>query len=779
MIFLDTETCGFHGPTVLIQWAKDDGEINLHSVFTEPVQSTLDLIEMFCFEEDGICGFNLAFDWFHLVQTYTTLALLPPDAYPQDIINDYAIAEERARTEGYCIKPMKALDLMLHARKGEYQSTMDRSDVRIKRVPTPLAWELVEELDKRIPLKDVYFARYSDPSRRWQVMDILDDFGDVIPEFKDVVLKFAPSSALKALAQDALGVDTEKIKLFADVELPAAAMPVELGYAPYALAIGTPENWNGAWPDSGKIMVYISRWTYNEIAREYASDDVKYTRMLYYYFGRPEAGDDDSELACMVGAVRWRGFKIDIDAVNQLKQDALGAVRELEKKFNFNSSAICRKYMEDVLGETEKLVLRQNGKITTKSIILEDIAKWTQEIVCPDCKGMSDNCPRCNGDGLIKGDLPHPAAIRAQEILAARHAKKEVELYDKLLKAGRFHASFKVIGALSNRMSGADGFNPQGIKRTKMVRACFPLADGTLVLSGGDFDSFEISIAEAVYHDPKLREEMLSGKKIHGLFGMELFPPLTYDQIKATKDTATKLEEDLYTRSKNGVFAMLYGGEAYTLVTRVGVNMEVAERAYQNFLSKYPKWGKKRQEYFDMFCSMRQPGGIGSRVEWHEPADFIESMFGFRRYFTLENKICKELFELANEPPKEWTQLKMKVTRRDREQTISGAIRSALFAAAFALQSANMRAAANHVIQSTGATMTKILQRRIWDLQPAGINHWRVQPMNVHDEVMCPTLPTLIPNVTKIVDEFVDEYKQFIPFLKMKWIGRLNSWADK
>ena len=47
---------------------------------------------------------------------------------------------------------------------------------------------------------------------------------------------------------------------------------------------------------------------------------------------------------------------------------------------------------------------------------------------------------------------------------------------------------------------------------------------------------------------------------------------------------------------------------------------------------------------------MRQPGGIGSKVEWHEPADFVESMLGFRRYFTLENRICKTLFDLADDP---------------------------------------------------------------------------------------------------------------------------------
>ena len=57
-------------------------------------------------------------------------------------------------------------------------------------------------------------------------------------------------------------------------------------------------------------------------------------------------------------------------------------------------------------------------------------------------------------------------------------AAKEVELYKKLLLAGKFHASFVVIGTLSSRMAGADGLNPQGIKHAKDVRKMFPLVLG-------------------------------------------------------------------------------------------------------------------------------------------------------------------------------------------------------------------------------------------------------------------------------------------------------------
>ena len=71
------------GPIVLIQWARDDGEINLHSVFNSPIEETIEIFEMLCDEPDGVCGFNLAFDWFHVSQSYTSLMLLGEKVLPK------------------------------------------------------------------------------------------------------------------------------------------------------------------------------------------------------------------------------------------------------------------------------------------------------------------------------------------------------------------------------------------------------------------------------------------------------------------------------------------------------------------------------------------------------------------------------------------------------------------------------------------------------------------------------------------------------------------------
>jgi len=761
VIFFDTETCGFHGPIVLIQWARDDGPVELHSVWHEPIKYTLELIEEFCNEPDGVCGFNLVFDWFHICQLYTTLRLFPDhNVLPVDHITQYAKYEPEARF-GPCVKPKTAFDIMLHARKGPYQSTMNRKDIRIKRVPTALAWELAEELGKRIPLKDVYFARFNDPTRRWVVYDIHNDLGEVIPEFKDIVLKFNPSSALKALAVD-IGITKDDRLLFGDIQLSEELRPIEYGYAPFAKAGGT-------WP---KVIEYhIQYWTFNPRVRRYAEDDVLDTRNLYYHFGRPTHGDDDSILACMVGASRWKGYKINIDRIKELRQESFETEQDVRAIFNYNSTQMCRKYIEQVMSDEEKLAL----KGSTKATILESISKWKEADVC-DCNG--EGCETCNFTGLIDTDKIHPAAERALNIIKARKAKKEMENYDKLLLAGRFHASFNIIGTLSTRMSGADGLNPQGIKKSKEIRACFPLADSDSTLSGGDFDGFEISIADAVYEDPVLRAEIKTGKKIHGLFGEQVYQK-PYEEILATKIYSVGDPRGLYDRAKRGVFALLYGGEAFTLADRLGISDQQAEEAFHRWLGKYKKWGEVRKDLANRFCSMRQPGGIGSKVEWHEPENHIESLLGFRRYFTLENQIVKVLFNLAENPPEHWTKIKLKVTRRERVQTACGAARSALFASAFAVQSANMRAAGNHVIQSTGAGITKQLQCKIWEHQPSGINSWRVQPMNIHDEVMSPTDPLIVKQVSKTVDEYVASMTSMIPDLSIDWVENLTDWSGK
>jgi DNA polymerase I-like protein with 3'-5' exonuclease and polymerase domains len=261
------------------------------------------------------------------------------------------------------------------------------------------------------------------------------------------------------------------------------------------------------------------------------------------------------------------------------------------------------------------------------------------------------------------------------------------------------------------------------------------------------------------------------------LFRSALFPGTTYEEVKASDGSTTN---DMYTKGKQGFFGtMLYGGDHTTLVKRLGVGEKVAKEAIETFGKRFVGVRKWRKRVADLFCSMTQPGGIGTKVIWKEPADYAETMLGFRRYFTLENRIARAIFDLACKPPKHWKDCKVKVVRRDRVQTAGGAVSSALYGAAFSMQGANMRAAANHEIQSVGAEITKHLQRRIWDLQPAGVNDWQVAPMNVHDEIMCVTRPDMVSRVTPVVRQVVESYRPKVPLIGMDWCEGMNNWAEK
>lgn len=729
MIFLDTETCGLHGPIVLLQWAEDNGEVELHEVWNEPVKDTLSLIERIV--NNDICGFNLVFDWFHICQLYTVFLLLEDKEEPPNI-TEYARKEATGR-DGPCLRPLRACDLMLYARKGPYQSTMDRKDIIIRKVPALIVDDLVKELEERIKIRDIYFAR-SKHGPRWTVRDTDD------PDFKNIVLKFKASSALKALAADAFG---EATIAYEDIQPPSSGL-IERGYAPFG----------GNWPKY--IGQHISHWSNNALARRYATLDVVYLQKLYKFFDNPEPGDVDSELAVLLAATRWKGFAVDVDKIKENRELAVKRVRATPTAPN-----AAKVFITEGMNELEKHNVKDTRKIT-----LETLINW-------------------------KG---HPASKKAALVLDARKAIKEIELYDKLLEAGRLHASFKIIGTLSSRMSGADDLNAQGIPKKKNVRQCFILKFEDEVLCGGDFENYEVVLADAAYGDPKLRKDLLEERdcicengckdcngtkrvktKIHGIFGTFLFPGKTYNDILKSSGT----EDDKYRIAKSGVFLLLYGGTPEGMEYRLGIPLQIANDGYERFTNNYVELGKSRRKIIDMFCSMRQPGGIGTKVEWHEPAEYIESLMGFRRYFTLENQICKALFQLANNPPDKWRTLKLKVKRREREQTVGGAAQSALYGCAFAIQSKSMKAACNHVIQSSGATITKQLQYNICSLQPKGIHDWHVRTFNIHDELMVATKPEYVDKIREIVTNTVNGLREKVPLLSIDWNDRMRNWNEK
>ena len=742
--FVDTESIGYRGPTVLIQYAKDDGDIVLHNIWKERVYDTLRLIEDIL---DGqFIGFNLSHDMFHLARTYGILRMLPALS-PPDVLDYRDCEEDDECRDAVCLKPRSCLDLMLHGRKGEFQSTLNQKDIVIRRVPTQLAKELVKILTHRVELPDIYFAK-TKVGYHWRIIDIDIDGNEVHndkdahinPDLVNIKLQFNPSTALKAIIENVLKREVLTIE-----DLPALPSPDERGNYPAY----------GGWLDVYRSHLYA--WGNDPMRLKYAKDDVVYTRDLYKYFGCPDGDDVDSILACAVGVTYWRGFRIDKSRAASVKVAAEEVVKSAG--CNVNAPVQVRDYLWEVCDEFEKLAIPDTSKETLLNILKPE---WEE-----------DN-PK----------LFH----RVKEVVDARRASKEVDLCDKLLEAGRLYANYKVIGTKSNRMSGGSesyvskggSINPQGIKKGSGVRSIFPLKSQGEMLSGGDFSGHEVAIAEARFHDENLRQFLLSGRKFHGLFGSVMYD-MSYEDIVATSEINGAEPNGFYSRAKTGVFAWFYGAHYGKLADSLWLEEEVVEQRIKMLEERFPGIKKAREEIYEHFAALRQPKGLGTKVEWHEPQEYVESFLGFRRYFTMEFRVIKTLFELAQDPPAELLEAGkfIKVKRRDRIQTGSGATASALYAAAFNIQAQVMRAAANHHIQSPGGETTKVLQAELWGLQPSGANPWRIMLMNIHDEIMAAHDPSLKEEIKCTVERVIEGYRKDIPLIKMDWSTDLEDWSKK
>jgi len=315
-----------------------------------------------------------------------------------------------------------------------------------------------------------------------------------------------------------------------------------------------------------------------------------------------------------------------------------------------------------------------------------------------------------------------------------------------------------------------ESINPQGIPHETSFRRIFTMHETGEQLDGGDFISFEVAILAAVFGDDNLTRELKSGKKFHALMA-KVWLGLDYEEVLK--------EKNQYSKVKQADFAWMYGGQARKLAEVLDVEQEDILKANDRLEELFPQIAKERAKLQEKFCSMTQPGGLGTEVIWRDPAEYVENIFGFRRYFTLENQIVKALFKLAQNPPPSLTAYgsgdSTLVKRSNRVQTVGGATQSALYAAAFSLQAANMRAASNHPIQSTGAEITKRWQYRFWKEQPIGIAPARIRLFQIHDELLVVHDGTV--DTTPIVQELLEEYRKYVPLLGVDWKLNCESWG--
>lgn len=719
-VTFDSETLGLTGPMVLLQYQINDQPIKLWDIWLNEAGETRELIEYIA--RQNVVGFNLTYDWFHLTKIYNLLTTLSPNAKPIDHI-DAIVEVDEANYAYYCLRPRSACDVMLQARQDKYQHVMGRDDIYIRKVPTDAADELKEYLEENIKLPDICFAK-SSKGYQWRIQSV-DGRDDVV----NLVLQFNASGNLASLAKEVL--NKEKL----DWPIPPEIMPAkdsDLSWKPYGQ--------HGSTPWRSLIEQNIEYWRNDPKAREYGKVDVELTYELYRALDC-HLGDDNSMLACAVGAARWKGFAIDHNRVKVLTDEYQEAVDSCE--VSFNSPVQVKEQLHSLLDPAEKLLVSSVDAKTLKAL-----------------KDHSEAGELCT------------------KVLAARKADKRLGILNRLNKINALHPDFKIFGTKSSRSSGGseegkgESINPQGIPREKQFRSCFPLAYSDELLIGGDATSYEIAIMADAYGCESLKDRLKEGLKYHALMG-EVWLNVKYDDALNNKE--------IYDKLKATNFAYGYGGQEAKVAETLGVTVPEARAAMDRLKDIYPEIIEKRNEVELKFCSMRQPGGVGTNVEWHDPDDSISTMFGFKRYFTLENQVCHDLYNISQSYR---SLVKGEVDRhRDpdnpRLQSYTGAIKTALFAAAFNIQAKNMRAAVNHIVQGAGAHMTKRFQAMLNEIQPPGVHPYYIRLLQVHDELMAVCLNEEIAEETRLVrDQFIRTYREYVELLDWEW-DYLDDWSDK
>lgn len=769
-VYVDTETCGLSGVPVLLQYAVDDGLVKIVHLWSTPIREIMELIEFFV--DNRVVAHNLRFDWFHLSKLYGMCAKVR-DTRLGDIESclsyydkEYLVYLEWESQFGHCLKPRAAVDTLILAQRGEAQAAvMDANAIYIRQIPRTVAPFLMAELESRLKLPWILFARQANVNAaRWRISERKDDLtGAIEADWVDLTLPFFPSNGLKPLAKFLL--NWESPTAFDDIA--PSTRPGEEGFAPFAKLLSSGPNWEykdgHTWP--ALIDDHIEHWRGDASALAYAEDDIHMLRGLYEFFGSPE-DDRDSILACQVASVRLKGFSVDLEGME--KERVISQAVVDNAPVNVNSPLEVKAYIAEALDDMEQVIVAKSAaKAILKSIIKEFTLETEEPCVC------DSGCIRCDGKGVV-GPGPMPVVDRVQMINEVRKHGKRVELYNKILLAGRAYPDFNVIGAKSGRMSGASGLNFHGIAKVQEVRELFTCADEGEIMAGGDYESQELAILATTSKDMVLLEELKGGKSLHGLMGAELYGT-TYEDIMDNKDYR-------YENGKSANYLIAYGGTAETMANNLGLPLDVCQKGLNGFLQKYAQMGIERVLIAEEFTSMKQEGG---KIEYDPPDNpFVESIYGFRRFFTNEYSVQESIITTLKETSALWETLGvdtrdhtiMYERRKGKCQNLKGVIASALFGTAFSIQNGIIRAALNHCIQSAGRSLTLGLQGAVWDVQPQGIHPFKLRVFGVHDESIVVTTPAYAEEVKQAVLLEIRKQHQRITMISLTWGTGLDNW---
>ena len=501
----------------------------------------------------------------------------------------------------------------------------------------------------------------------------------------------------------------------------------------------------------------------------YSQLDILYLKVLYEKLGRPEP-DYNSSCASAMAYLRYYGFDVDRDALNQAEEHYGGRVEAIEKKIsgvNLRSS-------------TERLALLRPHfpfMASTSKKVLTALAN-------DDTEG-----------GRLCRDIVEYGPAR-QRLLQVQKVKE--------CKTRKAHPDLRVMGTPTNRMAGTGGLNWQGIGAVEEIleeqtdedisedgleedlveqaaaaeekKIKIGLRKAILTPCVGDWRNFEIFIAAEVYGDKQLQEDLRNNIDIHSMASVTSNPEvkklgMSYQEFhqlyKSHDDWATVIRKKM----KMVVFGTFYFASAMKIAESLSIPDHEGQEVLDRFYGRYEAIGRYRRDIENRFITADTDRWSRHCIETMQ--DSVTDLTGFERHWNFEKGVAIALWELGQGKSIR-TGLTGSVIRTQAKgpQSYDMAITSACLGSAIAIQAAVSRQAGNMKIQATGSSLTKMLMAEAWDKQ-------RVATLPIHDELV----PTHHPyfnydRYTALLDDYVNRVQSIVPMLKFDY-APTTRWSDK
>ena len=485
---------------------------------------------------------------------------------------------------------------------------------------------------------------------------------------------------------------------------------------------------------------------------KYAKLDILYLRVLEEKLNFPEI-DYNSELTHNGAFVKYYGFDIDFDKLDEALSFYTEKVERIEKVLQSINPRSAPQRLE--LLKKHFPLLASTSKATLQALLkLKDADK--------------------EGLEKVRALLEYgPARQRLLQIKAVKECK-----------TGKAHPELKIMGTATNRMSGTSGVNWQGIGAFEEDEEGKRVGLRTAILTPmvGDWSSFEVRIAAAVYQDDNLSKVVAEGLDMHS-YTASIAHPLIIERLNELSIPENKRyewvrkhykEDDNFVvkcrkQIKAVVFGIFYGAQAFTISESLGITESEAQRILDLFFRAYPGIKRYRDIIEEKFLTADTVNWSANSINKMEVS--LKDLTGFERRWDFEKKLSQIFWKLGHSQFR--TGLSGQIVRDKNKgwQSIDNACRSAFLGASINIQSSASRQAVNFRVQATGSSIHKRLQAKLW-------SETRIGTLSIHDEVICITKGFDYDKVTEKIKKYEKDAGLIVPDLKFDY-GKTERWSDK